>query len=605
VLWYNVSTQYGGDKTGAADSTTAIQNAITAAGAAGGGIVYLPSGSYKISVQLSMTNLTGVTVMGDAQSTFIKPTSGLSGGTVFRVAGGNANSVRDLMIQFPSTTTSSNPVCNSVNVAHSTNFGVSNVEVLYGNGYAVIVVTDSTGDSLYPTIDRVHSYACNGGVLLQGTGSVDNLMNALISDCKFENCQTLPGIYILDTIGVQITNITGGGNLNTMIIIGGLSSGIDISNSNCGAASTSGASLLIQPSSGNNPFNITVSNSIIQKGSYPLEVTGGRQISFSNCIFQQGNTYGALFQNVPDQVLFSNCIFASNGLTAGAANRDIFWGSTANITIIGCSFNTPIGTGAGQVATSTDLHYGTTTVIGCFFVGGAGTAFATQPTYAASNNGDALSNFRDLLANDMYFTEQAALPAARGAADIMYADNKSRPTWWANGQAAAQIWNLDRSQTDAASYVANTQSALPLSKAYNVDVNGNQLASAYLLKIWVNGTWGTALNLWCNLGGTVTHLSTCAAVFASAVVAGDAVAGWMELMVMPINSSNARVEIIGSMTDMTASGSGSSASNTASFSGQVGNLAFAGGVIGIQASWAGANAAQTIQSVASTFTRRG
>lgn len=44
---YNVKTGYGADSTGATLATTAIQNAINAANAAGGGIVYVPAGVYK------------------------------------------------------------------------------------------------------------------------------------------------------------------------------------------------------------------------------------------------------------------------------------------------------------------------------------------------------------------------------------------------------------------------------------------------------------------------------------------------------------------------------------------------------------------------------
>ena len=39
---------YGADNTGANDATTAIQNAINAVQNAGGGTVYLPSGTYKV-----------------------------------------------------------------------------------------------------------------------------------------------------------------------------------------------------------------------------------------------------------------------------------------------------------------------------------------------------------------------------------------------------------------------------------------------------------------------------------------------------------------------------------------------------------------------------
>src|SRR5688572_28343239 len=48
---FNVVTGYGADPTGAANTTVAIQSAIDAAAAAGGGVVYLPAGTYKVSPQ--------------------------------------------------------------------------------------------------------------------------------------------------------------------------------------------------------------------------------------------------------------------------------------------------------------------------------------------------------------------------------------------------------------------------------------------------------------------------------------------------------------------------------------------------------------------------
>ena len=46
-LYANV-LDYGADSTGANDSTSAIQSAIDAVEAAGGGTVYLPEGTYKV-----------------------------------------------------------------------------------------------------------------------------------------------------------------------------------------------------------------------------------------------------------------------------------------------------------------------------------------------------------------------------------------------------------------------------------------------------------------------------------------------------------------------------------------------------------------------------
>lgn len=46
---HNVVIDYGADPTGATDSTAAIQAAIDAAGAAGGGVVFLPAGGYRVA----------------------------------------------------------------------------------------------------------------------------------------------------------------------------------------------------------------------------------------------------------------------------------------------------------------------------------------------------------------------------------------------------------------------------------------------------------------------------------------------------------------------------------------------------------------------------
>lgn len=57
---------YTADKTGVADATATIQAAITAANAAGGGIVYFPAGTYKLSSALTV--YPNVTLTGDGSN---------------------------------------------------------------------------------------------------------------------------------------------------------------------------------------------------------------------------------------------------------------------------------------------------------------------------------------------------------------------------------------------------------------------------------------------------------------------------------------------------------------------------------------------------------
>jgi hypothetical protein len=70
--WYNVVT-YSADPTGSADSTTRIQNAINAAHAAGGGVVYFPPGTYKTSAALTLQSNT--ILLGDGPGVSVIKTS--------------------------------------------------------------------------------------------------------------------------------------------------------------------------------------------------------------------------------------------------------------------------------------------------------------------------------------------------------------------------------------------------------------------------------------------------------------------------------------------------------------------------------------------------
>lgn len=69
IGWFNVLA-YGADPTGVADSTTDINAAITAAHAAGGGVVYFPAGTYKIiptgspAYGLNLSGMKGIRLVG-------------------------------------------------------------------------------------------------------------------------------------------------------------------------------------------------------------------------------------------------------------------------------------------------------------------------------------------------------------------------------------------------------------------------------------------------------------------------------------------------------------------------------------------------------------
>ena len=76
IYVYNVVIDYSADNTGASSANTAIQNAIDAANAAGGGIVYIPRGTYKMTAPGSASSgciqlKDNVAVIGDGMGVSI------------------------------------------------------------------------------------------------------------------------------------------------------------------------------------------------------------------------------------------------------------------------------------------------------------------------------------------------------------------------------------------------------------------------------------------------------------------------------------------------------------------------------------------------------
>jgi hypothetical protein len=60
---YNVTVDFGADQSGRTDSTASFQSAINAAGNAGGGVVFIPAGHYRINGELTITR-SGVVLKG-------------------------------------------------------------------------------------------------------------------------------------------------------------------------------------------------------------------------------------------------------------------------------------------------------------------------------------------------------------------------------------------------------------------------------------------------------------------------------------------------------------------------------------------------------------
>lgn len=196
-------------------------------------------------------------------------------------------------------------------------------------------------------------------------------------------------------------------------------------------------------------------------------------------------------------------------------------------------------------------------------------------------------------------------PAIAGPNDALFADSNGRPTFWTNGNPFTAIWSLDRSQTDPTFITVPGTTITPanLTKQYTVDaVDGLIPGTMYTLKTWFQGT--TALNnqsIFANLNGTTTLEVVISGNFIPGLVSGQTVFGWIELEVLIVNATTVRTSVHGVIASAPTP-----QTNTTScaFASGVLSLAFTGGTIGLSTDWAASNAAQSVTTFGSRFTRR-
>ncbi|MBN0040255.1 right-handed parallel beta-helix repeat-containing protein [Cellulosimicrobium cellulans] len=79
---------YGAVANGATDCTNAFQDTVNAAAAAGGGVVYVPSGTYYLSGVVQLAD--DITVRGDGDTTVLSKRGAVSSGVIFQGASGSA-----------------------------------------------------------------------------------------------------------------------------------------------------------------------------------------------------------------------------------------------------------------------------------------------------------------------------------------------------------------------------------------------------------------------------------------------------------------------------------------------------------------------------------
>lgn len=235
VDWINAVNSYRADPTGTNDSTTALQNALNAAASNGGGNVYLPVGTYKISSPLNLK--TGVTLRGAGiDAVTIKQYSstahGLEGTDLSYVG------VRDLTLSGPAAGSGNGinlirsananiPYCNFVNVQAAT-FGNCGFfgDVFIVSRFAGCIARSNGGDgfqldSSSGNTTSVSLESCYANANASAGYELDSAVYCALAGCASDGNNIGYALY-----GAQACSIAGSGTESSTTIGLLLSGGI-------------------------------------------------------------------------------------------------------------------------------------------------------------------------------------------------------------------------------------------------------------------------------------------------------------------------------------------------------------------------------------------
>ena len=189
---YNVVTDYQADPTGVNDSTTAINNAIAAAAAASGAIVYFPPGTYKTSASLVITG-DEITLMGTGWNSIIQPASGAQFDVISTPIPGTAGSsgfvrnyigVRDLMIDCSNMTGTTAGQGNGIHLYGTRYSFFQSIYVKSCKNWAILSDGDNSSPGFNFGYDNVF-YRCVFDLCNAGIWTVNSEANDIV-ECRFK-----------------------------------------------------------------------------------------------------------------------------------------------------------------------------------------------------------------------------------------------------------------------------------------------------------------------------------------------------------------------------------------------------------------------------------
>lgn len=354
---YVTPQDFGAVGNGTTDDTSAIQQAINYVGtSSGGGTLYIPptaSGYLLNSVPLTVTNTDTVIMGAGAEATILIIGSSFVGTAAVIISAYNCQ-VDNLSIHGNSGTTTSNPVCNGIEVSGVRRAKINRCTFNNVNGWMVEVAAtnaSSTSNCLGTQIAQCFGQSNAGGIRFLGNTTQAFAMNCQVSDIQMYGTgvtsggsANLDGIRVEDAWDVELENV-----ISWMSV--GTGSSFHIKG-NCAASfntnmdllgPTTGPCVLIENSTNGSPQNVQIMGGVIQQGAPGLSITGAAyQVHIATTRVINNQTHGIQVGGTGASIFLHDVFFNTNGAGATGTNYDLNWSGTSTGKVLECAMNSNI-----------------------------------------------------------------------------------------------------------------------------------------------------------------------------------------------------------------------------------------------------------------------
>lgn len=353
---YSLVAKPSGDATGAQD----VAN-LNAAFASPNVSVLLSPGTYFQNgpVNISQANCTllggGLGNTARTGASVLQPVAAFAGVAPVNITGFSCTAA-NFSVLGPTTTATSNPVCNGLELTGSKFSNIHDLFFQYINGWCVESLatagTPNIGTSLY----NLTGYNSAGGVHVKGvSGSSFQGQHSLI-DMQFSQIGVASGpnanldaLMFEDCADILTSNtncaVSSASTGSTMHI-----KGLCATHTHCNVdvgvfpiAGTANSVILIEDSVNGSPSQIYFDNGVSQAGNVALTISGGaNQITFTNFLFKNQQTHGVVLSGTGFQIDFRGCTWGLNGQVGTGTNYDLNVSGTPTGTVRHCRFTTPV-----------------------------------------------------------------------------------------------------------------------------------------------------------------------------------------------------------------------------------------------------------------------